>query len=174
MRSDLAVVYVRLKKKIFATAALICRGISAVRLAAELRWPPLPVPSATATTSVTCLCACAGGYLSSLATGSCAWPCRTARPPPLHVIIISRQQAPNASRFRSGCSGCEATFRLCCSSAAERGVLSSVNCMAARRLRGLLAASRMERSRRRCRVPDVSSQYLRRSHSACRRRTPTK
>ena len=26
MRSDLAVVYVRLKKKIFATAALICRG----------------------------------------------------------------------------------------------------------------------------------------------------
>ena len=134
--------------------------------------PPLLVPSATATTSVACLCAYTDGCQSSCAIGSCAWPCRAARPSPLHVIIMSQPSAPNPSSFRFGCSGCLATFQLRRSSAAERGTLSSVSCMAARRLRGLLAASRMERISRRLRVPDASSQYRRRSHSACRRRTP--
>ena len=90
------------------------------------------------------------------------------------LVVLKLQQAPNASWFCSGCFGCEATFRLRRSSSAERGKLSSVSCMAARRLRGPSGASRMERIRRRCRVPDVSSQYLRRSHSACRRRTPAR
>ena len=112
--------------------------------------PRSPVPSATATTSVACLCAYAGGYFPILATGSCAWPCRVARPSPLHVITLSQQEAADASWFCSGRSGLDATINLRHGpAAAARGTLSSAGCMAARRLRGLLAASRMVRSRRR-------------------------
>ena len=135
------------------------RGTSACAL-------PSPVPSATATTFVACLCACAGDYLPSLARGSCAWQCRAANLSlPRHVV--------GSSLTLAVCCASEATLRLRRGSAASGSTLSSVSCTAARRLRGLFAASRMERSRRRFRVPDVSSQYLRRSHSACRRRTPT-